>query len=275
MLLLAAGTMVEVRRVAVAARIAAIFLLLGIGSVQAGDADAPARLKLITAVNAHTGEPFLIGLRMELAPGWHTYWRVPGDSGIAPKFDWSASRNVASVDLRWPVPERFDAPYDSTFGYAREVVWPVLVRAKDAAKPVTLGLKFSYGVCSNICVPGEASLSLSVPASTRPAPTSRAETIRHYLARVPVEPADPSVLSARLDGATLRVAYRAQGAVPQLIVEGPKGIWFGEPKATQTDAMIEYAVPFEAQKNATLKGAQVVLTLSGPETAIEAVRPVE
>jgi len=258
-----------------AARIAAIFLLLGVLPVRADDASEPARLQLIAGSTGHGAEPFLAGLRMEMREGWHTYWRMPGDSGFAPKFDWSASRNVASVDLRWPVPQRFDAPGDSTFGYAKEVIWPLLVTAKDPAKPVTLALKFSYGVCANICVPGEAKLNLSIPAAPDGSPTPDMERIRRYLARVPAEPADPSILSARSDGTTLRVAYKAAGKAPQLIVEGPAGTWFGKPQSARADATIVYAVPFEATKGATLKGARIRLTLSGPDTAIEAVRSVE
>ncbi len=263
-----------------AARIAAIFLLFGILPARADDASEPVRLQLIAGATGHGAEPFLAGLRMEMREGWHTYWRIPGDSGFAPKFDWSASRNVASVDLRWPAPQRFDAPGDSTFGYAGEVIWPLLVTAKNPAKPVMLALTFSYGVCANICVPGKAELNLSIPVSPDGSPTPDMERIRRYLARVPAEPADPSILSARLDGAMLKVAYKATGEAPQLIVEGPSGTWFGKPQAVRVGATIEYAVPFEATKGATLKGAalrgaRIKLTLSGPDTAIEAVRSVE
>ncbi len=260
---------------AAAARIAAIFLLLGVAPARAADTTEAARLQLLAGATGHGAGPFLAGLRMEIAAGWHTYWRLPGDSGFAPHFDWSASRNVASVDLRWPAPERFDAPGDSTFGYAGEVVWPLLVTAKDATKPVKLAVKFSYGVCSNICVPGEAELSLSIPVSADAAATPESKLIRRFLACIPEEPADPSILSARLDGAALRIRYRAEGEAPQLIIEGPKGFWFDKPRVARAGGTIEYAVPFEASKGRALKGARVKLTLSGPETAIEAVRSVE
>ena len=257
------------------ARIAAIFLLLGAMPAGAAHASEPVRLQLLAGAMGHGAAPFLAGLRMEIATGWHTYWRMPGDSGIAPKFDWSASRNVASIDLRWPAPQRFDAPGDSTFGYAGEVVWPVLVTAKDATKPITLAMKFSYGVCSNICVPGEAELTLAIPASVDATPTPEADIIGRFLARVPREPADPSLVSARYDGSALRVRYRGTGETPQLIVEGPKSIWFGKPQAARTSDAIEYVVPVEARAGVLVRDTRVKLTLSGPATAIEAVRSVE
>ncbi|HUD51979.1 protein-disulfide reductase DsbD domain-containing protein [Parvibaculum sp.] len=262
-----------------AARIAAIFLLFccaqGLSPLaRAGDGESPAQLRLLSATAGHGGAPFLAGIEMRLAAGWHSYWRKPGDSGLAPRFDWSASKNVASVDLKWPVPERFDEADDSTFGYSDEVVWPVVVTPKNGARPVTLVLSMSYGVCSNLCVPGEADLTLAVPAGA-PHATADATAIQHYLARVPAAPADPSALSARADGTHLVVHYRAAGEAPQLIVEGPAGLWFGKPEAAREGDVVAFTVPVETSGTATLKGARVVLTLSGPATAIEAVRSVE
>lgn len=233
---------------------------------------------LIAAENAHDAKPFLAGLRMEMKDGWHTYWRMPGDSGVAPQFDWSGSKNVAAVDLLWPVPERFDATGDNTIGYIHEVVWPVVVRAADPARPVTLALATTYGVCSNICVPGEAHLTLVVPASTAPAEAVDGALIRRYLARVPVPPVDEKSVSAKfVPGAKPHLDVRLSGAseTPSLIVEGPAGAWFGAPETTRKDGALVYAVPVELDPGKTLKGAMVTLTFSGPATAIEAKRKLE
>ncbi len=267
------------RRWSGAALRAAIFLFLCLSQVapapaHAGEVEGVTRLRLMTSVTAHDAAPFLAGIEMKLEKGWHSYWRKPGDSGLAPRFDWSASRNVASVELKWPVPERFDEPDDSTFGYRDEIVWPVVVTAKNAAKPVTLVLSMSYGVCSNLCVPGEADLTLAIPAGA-PHATADAAAVQHYFARVPVAPADPSAISARADGKHLVVHYRAAGEAPQLIVEGPAGLWFGKPEAAREGDVVAYTVPVETSGTATLKGARIVLTLSGPATAVEAVRSVE
>src|SRR5690606_15708570 len=54
-----------------------------------GGADGVALLRLVAAETGHAGQPFLAGIEMRLADGWKTYWRRPGDSGIAPRFDWS------------------------------------------------------------------------------------------------------------------------------------------------------------------------------------------
>lgn len=261
-----------------------LFLLLGglAGALHSANAEAASsavageRVELVAAEASHAGDPVLVGIHMKLADGWKTYWRKPGDSGLAPRFDWSRSENVAGVDLRWPAPRRFDVPDDITFGYKGEVVWPVLVTPADAARPVTLRLAMSYGVCSHICVPGEAELSLTIPSTSEARVTAAAALVRAFLARVPTPPADASAISARFEAASrLHVRYAVEGETPELIVEGPPGAWFGIPEATRRDGVLDYAVPVELDTGATLEGATVTLTFSGAATAVEAERVVE
>lgn len=253
--------------------LAAFFALLAAAPAARAETPPPSpageRVELLAASAPTPERTMLFGLRMTMREGWHTYWRKPGDSGIAPRFDWSASENVAEVRLLWPVPERFDVEGDMTAGYAREVIWPVLVRAADAARPVKLDLKMSYGVCSDICVPGEAHLTL--------ARTNRDDgaAIRAYLARVPAAPENESDVAARLKGGTLHVTLKSVAETPALIVEGPRGVWFGKPQAARSSGGIDYAVPVEIAEGARLEGAEIVLTFSGPATAIEATRKVE
>jgi DsbC/DsbD-like thiol-disulfide interchange protein len=76
-------------------------------------------------------------LRLTLAPGWHTYWRSPGEAGIPPRFDWTGSRNLTSVALHWPQPQIFDQNGLRTLGYEGDVILPIDVTAA-ADGPVTL-----------------------------------------------------------------------------------------------------------------------------------------
>jgi len=46
------------------------------------------------------------GIEIRLDPGWHTYWRYPGESGVPPRFDFTGSENVESVTVLWPAPKR-------------------------------------------------------------------------------------------------------------------------------------------------------------------------
>ncbi|MEL7014329.1 MAG: protein-disulfide reductase DsbD domain-containing protein, partial [Pseudomonadota bacterium] len=59
--------------------------------------------RLLTGWRAADGS-HIAALQIDLAPGWTTYWRAPGDAGIPPYFDWHASENLSSVDVEWPSP---------------------------------------------------------------------------------------------------------------------------------------------------------------------------
>jgi DsbC/DsbD-like thiol-disulfide interchange protein len=261
----------------------AAFFVLFPPTPKASAADAPPsiageRVEILAGDAFSATQPMLFGVRMTMREGWHTYWRKPGDSGIAPHFDWSASENVAEVKLLWPTPERFDVEGDMTVGYEREVIWPVLVRAADPEKPVTLDMKMSYGVCSDICVPGEAHQAYKLlpdSAATPAAFAADSDLIRAYLSRVPSEPKEHGDVSTRLDGATLHATLKGVRETPSLIVEGPRGVWFGKPRATRNGETLDYAVPVEIEGDAALKGRDVTLTFAGPATAIEATRKVE
>ena len=61
--------------------------------------------------------PLRAGIELRLAPGWKTYWRYPGDSGIPPRFDFAKSRNVKSVTVRWPAPQRLTDESGTSIGY--------------------------------------------------------------------------------------------------------------------------------------------------------------
>jgi DsbC/DsbD-like thiol-disulfide interchange protein len=121
-----------------------------------------ARLVAGEAQNSEDGVWLRAGIEIRLDPGWHTYWRYPGDSGVPPTFDFSASENVNSVAVLWPAPQRFpDGAGGGSIGYIGHVTFPLHVTAADPAKISLLHLKLGYAICSNLCVPAEADLKLA------------------------------------------------------------------------------------------------------------------
>lgn len=105
----------------------------------------------------------MAALRFELAPGWKTYWRAPGEAGIPPRFDWRGSRNVAAVEILWPTPQQTTTNGLRTIGYAHDLVLPVRITPARAGQPVSLSGDLEIGVCSDICVPVETEVSLDLP----------------------------------------------------------------------------------------------------------------
>ncbi len=198
----------------------------------------PARLRLLSGgVAASAPEALLLGLEFELLKGWKVYWRTPGDAGYPPEIDWTGSENLTAPRMRWPAPERFHVLGLETLGYRDAVLFPIEARLQDVAGPVRLRAKISYLVCDEICIPGEATLSLDIPeAGLRlGAATPQRTHIQAALARVPGDgqAAGLAIEGAEMaeDSGLLSVTVRAAAPfhAPDLYVEGPEGFFFTAP----------------------------------------------
>jgi DsbC/DsbD-like thiol-disulfide interchange protein len=103
------------------------------------------------------------GVEIRLDPGWKTYWRYPGDSGVPPTLDFAGSENIKSVTTLWPAPQRFsDGGGGYSIGYHGDVILPLHIVPNDASKPSSLRLKLAYAVCGKLCVPAQADLNLTL-----------------------------------------------------------------------------------------------------------------
>ena len=111
---------------------------------------------------SRSGAVLLGGVAFQLQPGWKTYWRTPGDSGVPPRFDFSKSDNVEAVTVLWPAPKKFDDGAGGvSLGYHDQIVLPLRIVAKNADKPVTLRAEINYAVCEKLCIPVEANAELA------------------------------------------------------------------------------------------------------------------
>src|SRR3954462_2841965 len=117
--------------------------------------DAHSAVRLLAG--SRSGGVLLGGIAIQLEPGWKTYWRNPGDSGVRPRFDFSKSDNVEAVTVLWPAPMKFDDGAGGfSLGYKKQVVLPLRIVAKNNDRPLTLRAQISYAVCEKICIPVEA-----------------------------------------------------------------------------------------------------------------------
>ncbi len=127
------------------------------------DAQTHTAARLIAGATVKTTDASFLraGVEIKLDPGWKTYWRDPGDSGVPPTLDFSGSGNVKSVTVLWPAPEQFpDGAGGNSIGYVDHVILPLHIAPEDAAKPTSLQIKLGYAICGNLCVPVEANLKL-------------------------------------------------------------------------------------------------------------------
>ncbi len=111
---------------------------------------------------SRSGPVLLGGIAIQLDPGWKTYWRTSGDSGVPPRFDFSKSDNVDAVTVLWPAPTKFDDGAGGiSLGYRNHVVLPLRIVPKSTDKPVTLRAEINYAVCEKLCIPVEANAELT------------------------------------------------------------------------------------------------------------------
>jgi DsbC/DsbD-like thiol-disulfide interchange protein len=207
------------------------FLILN-GPARAADAspwaeDSRSGVRLIAGANTGAGETMRAGVEIKLQPGWKTYWRYPGDSGVPPRIDFSGSENLASARVSYPVPHLFTDEAGNSLGYKDNVIFPVRVTAKQPGKPVRLRLKLDYAVCEKLCIPaeGRAELTLAPGDSAYDASLTASE------ARVP-KPAKAAEigLTAKRVGTGPKPLVYVDVAVPSgdpiaLFVEGPTAEW--------------------------------------------------
>src|ERR1700704_4183527 len=156
---------------------------------------------------SRSGAVLLGGIAFQLQPGWKTYWRTPGDSGVPPRIDFSKSENIEAVTILWPAPMKFsDGGGGTSLGYQKQVVLPLRIVAENADKPVTLRAEIAYAVCEKICIPVEANAELAFTsvASTEDSALSAAlDTVPK-----PANVGDPNPLTIRdvkRDGKTVLV----------------------------------------------------------------------
>ncbi|MEN8841269.1 MAG: protein-disulfide reductase DsbD domain-containing protein [Octadecabacter sp.] len=196
----------------------------------------PVNARLISAQDgiAPTTQTLSVGLALELGEGWKAYWRSPGEVGLAPEIDWRASENIADVTFLWPAPERFTAFGIENFGYHDEVVFPVQIALERPGQPVELNANVQILVCSDLCVPLEFDLLLSIPQGTGIDQAS-ADSIAEFSARVPVEGADANIatsgsfLNAELTEATFEFTSPIPFDAPDIFVELGDGTALGKP----------------------------------------------
>jgi thiol:disulfide interchange protein DsbD len=195
-------------------RWATLVLLVSLVAASAPVAASPLKVesRLVAEVaSIRPGEPFWIALHQRIAPGWHTYWRNPGDSGEPVTLEWTLPPGVVVDDIAWPVPDRLPVGPVMSFGFSREVLLPMRVTPPADLRPgdrVALRAQASWLVCADICIPEESPVALALPVVAQtPAPDPRwgaaVAAVRHAL---PQPSPWPASFSFTPDTVTLTVA---------------------------------------------------------------------
>jgi DsbC/DsbD-like thiol-disulfide interchange protein len=259
---------------------AALFAFLTSLAARAEDAspwqkDGHSAVRLLAG--SRSGAVLLGGIAFQLQPGWKTYWRTPGDSGVPPRFDFSKSENIEAVTVLWPAPTKFDdGAGGHSLGYHNQIVLPLRIVAKNPDKPVTLRAEINYAVCEKLCIPVDASTELSINsvASTEDSALFAAlDTVPK-----PANVGDPNPLTIRdvkRDGKSrvLVDVVTPDAKEVNLFVEGPTPDW-----SLPVPTLLEHSPPgvkrfaFELDglpPGADPEGAALKFTLVGGDRSYE------
>jgi DsbC/DsbD-like thiol-disulfide interchange protein len=170
-------------------------LLLGLLAPLAVRADPESpktRVDLISESRTVTpGQPLYVGLRVRMAPGWHTYWKNPGDSGLPVRMAWDLPPGFNAGRIEWPAPDRFAESDLMTYGYHDEVVFPVRIWSPAAIEgdSVRISGTVDWLECRDVCVAGTSPVALTLGVSRKsssPGPDAGAMTAAR--SRVPAPP---------------------------------------------------------------------------------------
>jgi DsbC/DsbD-like thiol-disulfide interchange protein len=236
--------------------------------------DSHSAVRLVAG--SRSGAVLLGGIAFQLQPGWHTYWRNPGDSGVPPRFDFSKSDNVEAVTVLWPAPMKFDDGAGGiALGYVRQVVLPLRIVARNADRPVTLRADINYAVCEKICIPVEASAELAFNSVASTEDASLFAALDTVPKPANIGDANPlTIRDVRREGKTVLVDVVAPdpGKV-ELFAEGPTPDWalpVPKPLAQGPPGVKRFAFDLDGvPPGASADGAALKLTLVGGERAYE------
>jgi DsbC/DsbD-like thiol-disulfide interchange protein len=226
---------------------------------------------------SRSGAVLLGGIAFQLQPGWKTYWRTPGDSGVPPRFDFSKSENIEAVTVLWPAPRKFDDGAGGvSLGYHDQTVLPLRIVPKNVDKPVTLRATINYAVCEKICIPVDASAELaftSVASTEDSALFAALDTVPK-----PANVGDPNPLTIRDVKRDGKSKVLVDVAVPDardvnLFVEGPTPDWglpVPKPAEQSPPGVKRFAFALDGvPPGVSPEGAALKLTLVGADRAYE------
>ncbi len=119
------------------------------------------------------GQPFRLALDQVLVRGWHTYWTNPGGAGAPPEIIWTLPDGATAGPLQFPAPSRI--PYGPlvNFGYENSATYLATITPPASLRPgaaFTLTAQANWLICAEVCIPEEASFTLSLPVEASPRP---------------------------------------------------------------------------------------------------------
>ncbi len=191
-----------------------LFALVPQGQGQTYQGKELVKAGLLADTNAVVpGKPFTVGLLLRMAPGWHTYWKFPGDAGLPTELKWKLPAGWKVGEIQWPIPLKTIDPGDiQTYGYENEVLLmqEITPPPKIDISSVTLAADANWLVCERICIPGSATLQLELPTSTTNEPKNT-DLFARFRRLLPQSWPEPKIATANWTraGSDLRLSVKS------------------------------------------------------------------
>jgi len=168
-------------------------------------------------------------LQVKLSGDWKTYWRSPGEGGVAPSFDFSNSSNIKGVNWLWPAPKRYPVSGVETIGYKGQVNFPLTIVLQDIHQPAHLKGTLTLASCTNICVLSDYEINLAFDPNTLVSDPKVVFEFGQALGSIPILMTEQQLL-AQQDNATISQVRSSWNPLKkQLVVQVNNQFGWSEP----------------------------------------------
>ncbi|KII77162.1 protein-disulfide reductase DsbD family protein [Vibrio renipiscarius] len=227
-------------------------------------------------------------LDVKLADNWKTYWRSPGEAGIAPELDWSASNNIKQIEWHWPVPRYFKQLGIQTLGYQSHVAFPLTITLEHADQPAQLSARLRLPSCTDICVITDYPIEMTIDPRALKIEQEAMFLFNQGLSQSPRPNNDVHVSASYWDDAQqqfiVQLINKTAWQSPQVLVDGHDvdNEFFGKPRLitggdSESSAGHLLTAIFNVSNwkgHVDLSGKSVVVTVADTTFATEIATPV-
>ena len=235
------------------------------------------RVRLNWCAPTTYNSPAFAFLEMQLDAGWKTYWRMPGDAGVAPSFDWAEAGNIATATVLYPVPHRLPDQGGEAIGYKTSLVLPIRIEPADVSRPISAVTTISFGICKNICVPVELKLT-GTCHGTSAADAAALDAVPRAVGQARAQDPKLAAVTGSVAAMPPRLMFDIDFGVgaedTDLFIEAPEGLFVPLPTRAAPDAkghaqfVVDLAKTIDAKD---LLGKELRLTMAGSKGSAEAV----
>src|SRR6218665_476587 len=224
------------------------------------------------------GQPLWLGLAIDHQPGWHTYWKNPGDSGLPIELDWTLPAGLEAGEIAWPLPRKTAIGTLLNFGYEGAMLLPVPVTVASTFAPgplaqdIRIDLHASWLVCRETCLPEEGRFTLQLPIRSSTALNGAAFEAAWQARPRPL--ADGAQGQAQPDGQHLQISVPGlpaalRGKTLDLFPETPQIIASASPWTQAWNGNLWTArIPVSPERSSSPATLPVVLVEQSAERAV-------